>query len=80
MPQASEVVPFPSDATAPQCSQCQTKMVLETVEPHLVCSDKDIHTYRCKKCGLADRIEVLQVPPSIPQTSLPTAETPIEPE
>ena len=57
MPQASEVVPFPQDAMAPQCSQCRTKMVLETVEPHLVCSDRDAHTYRCKQCGLADRIK-----------------------
>jgi transcription elongation factor Elf1 len=76
VPQASEVVPF-SDAMAPQCSQCQTKMVLETVEPHPVCSGKDIHTYRCKTCGLADQIEVLQVRP---ETSLPTAGTPMEPE
>jgi hypothetical protein len=52
-------------------------MVLETVEPHPVCGGKDIHTYRCKKCGLADQIEVLQVRP---ETSLPTAGTPMEPE
>jgi len=80
VPLASEVIPFSSDAMAPQCSQCQTKMVLETVEPHPVCSDKNTHTYRCKKCGLADQIEVLQRPPSIPQPSLPTAGTPMDPE
>ena len=60
MPQASEVITFPYDyAGAPRCSQCRTKMTLETVEPHLIFS-ADTHTYRCINCGLADKLEIVR--------------------
>ena len=51
---------------APECSQCRTKMVLEIVEPHPVCSDRDTYRYRCKECGLADQKEFSRLPPFAP--------------
>ena len=60
MPQASELTTFLRDyAGAQLCSQCRTKMTIETVEPHLIFSDADTHTYRCINCGLADKLEIV---------------------
>ena len=46
-------------ATTPVCAQCGREMRLQRVEPD-VKTDKEIQTYRCPRCGLADRVEAKQ--------------------
>ena len=46
-------------ASIPVCAQCGREMRLQRVEPD-VKTDKEIQTYGCPRCGLADRIEANQ--------------------
>ena len=46
-------------ASTPVCAQCGREMRLKRVEPD-VKTDKEIQTYGCPRCGLADRVEAKQ--------------------
>ena len=54
---ATVVIPFPRFKTeAPRCAQCQTVMAICCIEPHPHDLAKEIHLYKCRECGLLDRI------------------------
>jgi len=54
---ATVVIPFPRvKSEAPRCAQCQTVMSICCIEPHPHDLSKEIHLYKCKECGLLDRI------------------------
>jgi predicted RNA-binding Zn-ribbon protein involved in translation (DUF1610 family) len=48
-----------NSAVAPVCAQCGSEMRLRRVEPDLK-TDKEIQTYACPACGLADRVKAEQ--------------------